>query len=49
MAQQLREMAALPEDLGSIRSNTQLSATPFPRDLTTVHRHAWRQNTNVHS
>ena len=51
MAQQFRELAALPEDPGSILSPTcqlTISITPVPEVLTPSHRHTCRQNTNAH-
>jgi hypothetical protein len=52
MAQQLRALAALAEDPGSIPSthngSSHLSLTPVPTDLTPSHWHISRQNTNVH-
>jgi hypothetical protein len=42
MAQQLKALAVLPEDTGSIPSNhvsSQLPVTPVPGDTTPSHRH----------
>jgi hypothetical protein len=52
MAQWLRALAALPEDLGSspnmhIAVHT-LPVIPVPKDLMSSHRHACRRNTNAH-
>ena len=44
MAQWLRGLAALPEDLVSIPST---SVTPVPGDPTPSHRHTCIQNTNI--
>jgi hypothetical protein len=46
MAQQLRALATLPEDRGSIPS-THMTA-PVPGDLAPSHRQTWKQNTNAH-
>ena len=50
MAQQLRALVALPEDLDSIPSTHMAahnSVTPDPGDLTPSHRHTHKQNTNA--
>jgi hypothetical protein len=51
MTQQLRVLAALTEDSGSIPSIHMAAhncVTPIPGDLTPSHRHICRQNTNAH-
>ena len=52
MAQQLRALAALPEDLSSIsqhpHGSSQLSITPVPGDPAPLYRHTCRQNANAH-
>ena len=53
MAQQLRALAALPEDQSVFNSqhphgHSQLSVTPGPRFLTPSHRHTFKQITNTH-
>ena len=53
MAQQLRALTTIPEDLGSISSThphggSQLSITPVPGDLTPSYRHICKQNTKIH-
>jgi hypothetical protein len=53
IAQQLRVLAALSEDLGSFNSyyphgSSQLSVTPVPGNPTPSNRHTCRQNTNAH-
>ncbi|EGW07278.1 hypothetical protein I79_018888 [Cricetulus griseus] len=45
--QQLRALAALSEDPGSI-SSLQLSVTPVPGDLTPSHSYLCRQNITIH-
>ena len=47
MVQWLKTSVALPEDQGSIPSTT-WSVTPVPEDLTLLHKHPCRQNTNEH-
>jgi hypothetical protein len=51
MAQQLRALAGLPEDLASI-PNTHMAAhdclTSVPGNPTPSHRHTCRQNTSVY-
>ena len=50
MAQQLRALVALPEDLDSIPSTHMAahnSVAPEPGDLTPSHRHTHKQNTNA--
>ena len=51
MAQWLRVLAALPEDLGSNPSNHMTVWSVWnssSRECDTVHRHTSRQNTNAH-
>jgi hypothetical protein len=53
MAQQLKALAALLQDLGSVPSthmgSSQLFATPVPGNLTSSHRHTCRKNANAHT
>jgi hypothetical protein len=50
MALQLKVLAVLTEDLGSIPSTrmSHPSVTPAPEDPTTSHRHTCKKNTNSH-
>jgi hypothetical protein len=49
MAQQLRGLAALPEDRGSIPSTHMEDHNCLQfQDLTLSHRHTYKQNTNAH-
>jgi hypothetical protein len=47
MAQQVRALAVLPEDLGSI-PRTHMSVILVPGNLTPSFSHTCRQNTNIH-